>query len=335
MHAAACHAYRPASWDAAIASRAAVQPVLAAAADSTDSAGCPARTEHHHRHHGGRRHPLVAAMTEALRRPDAGRHEHGPQQRGAGQRPRLRPRAVGCAARIRRRLPRHARRAPRLRQPRPAARPAGGHARTARRGRQRCRHPAAPNSLSASLSSASLSVTVDGTAPALRLDHLGEAAGLAAERHRGCEPRGGPGIAAARGLPPPDVGAARRRHAGRRRDRGQHQPSGSGNTDDTSKLVAFLRQLASALRGDADAGRAGRLDRHAGQRRSLITPGAPSPPARSSQRAVSGRRQRARVQIAPVSPCSRRRAALRLCRRLHAPRRSRTDRASSQDRRSP
>ena len=67
MHAAACHAYRPASLDAAIASRAAAQAGSAASADSTDSADAPARTEHHHRHHGERRHPLVAAMTEALR----------------------------------------------------------------------------------------------------------------------------------------------------------------------------------------------------------------------------------------------------------------------------
>ena len=67
MHAAACQAYRPASWDAAIASRAAAQASSAASADSTDSADAPARTEHHHRHHGERRHPLVAAMTEALR----------------------------------------------------------------------------------------------------------------------------------------------------------------------------------------------------------------------------------------------------------------------------
>lgn len=67
MHAASCQAYRPASWDAAAASRAAAK---------ADAADRPGRCERRHGHaeegieraqHTERRHPLVAALNEALR----------------------------------------------------------------------------------------------------------------------------------------------------------------------------------------------------------------------------------------------------------------------------
>ena len=143
----------------------------------------------------------------------------------------------------------------------PAARLAGGHARTARRGRQHCRHPCKRQLAQRQPSSASLSVMVDENGTSASLDHLGEAAGLAAERHRGCEPCGGqesPLLAAFRhlmsalqmaGATPPVTDAASSNERQRQHRRHEQAPY----------LPAPARFAARRRR---HAGRAGRLDRH-------------------------------------------------------------------------
>lgn len=236
MHAAACHAYRPASLDAAIASRAAAQASSAASADSTDSADAPARTEHHHRHHGERRHPLVAAMTEALRSlmpadtstadssevQDSARafaHELSDALRGSdGGRRGLRGAHHGYDN-LAQRLDRLA---GTLEQP--AATDSASAAST----------------LNASLSSASLNVTIDqnGTSASLAITtiELQVSQQNAAADASPAPAKESPLLAAFRHL----MSAL------------QPDATPAAGADDNSKLAAFLRQLASALRGDAD-----------------------------------------------------------------------------------
>ena len=321
MHAAACHAYPGIpGMPRSRAARCQVPGGSAAPRDSADSADAPA-------------HRAPPSPPRRAPPPAGGRHDRSlrslmpadtstaDSSEVSGQRPRLRPRAVGCAARSDGGH-RGMRRAPRLRQPRPAARPAGGHARTARRGRQRCRPPGQrASSISASLSSASLSVTVDenGTSASLSITSID------LQVSRRTRPRGGDPAAPTKaespllgGLPPKMSAAAR--HAGRRRDRGQHdderqrqhrrheQARRPSCASFASAAVARRRRHRRPSCGARPARWSASQPDHT---RAAAAAGAVQP-ARGF-----GRRQRARVQIAP-SRAAGGRAALRLRRRLHA-----------------
>ncbi len=236
MHAAACQAYRSASWDAAIASRAA----KAANSEATGRRRC----------HGGdsddkgdasversaraeRRHPLVAAMTEALRslmpadgaasdtdgtelrdRAQAFAHELVNALRDSGGgRPRSHGYGDGHLAQRLERL------AGQLEKPAPAA------------------QTSAATSLSASLTTTSLNVSIaaDGTASA-SLSVTSIELDVAKQTSQSTE---------AAESESPLLAAFRRLMKAL-------QPGSTGTADGT-QLGAFLRQLAGALRGDHGA----------------------------------------------------------------------------------
>lgn len=237
MHAACCQAYRPASRDAAVASRAATQ---------ADSADRPQRAERRRGHDAGdgdarathraeRRHPLVAAMTEALR-------GLMPADAGAADRAEVKDSARAFAHEL----------VDALRESGGARGPRHGYDDLAQRlerlagslGQSAATGAGPGSSISASFTSASLSVTVDAngasaslslTSVELDVTQQTSAAGAAADTSGGS----------------PLLAAFRRLLSALQPDAA---PAGGAGSADAGKLSAFLRQLASALRGgDAPA----------------------------------------------------------------------------------
>lgn len=220
MHAAACQAYRSASWDAAIASRADARAERRRWRDEGDD-------DERRSQRSERRHPLVAAMTEALRSlmPADGKASDGDSAEVQGSAQAFAHELVNA---LRDSGGRH-------------HRGYGGYGHLAQRLDRlagQIEEPAqATASLSASLSTTTLnlSIAADGTASAslsvtsVELE-VSEQAGQSAEATESESPL----LAAFRRL----MKAL--------------QPDGT-NTADGTQLGAFLRQLAGALRGDDTA----------------------------------------------------------------------------------